>query len=66
MQLVSRYLDVDFEYIGYDKSWEEMQQMLEDGEIDLLTSARKTPEREEKFEFSRPIGVSSAFVGAQR
>lgn len=62
LQLVSRYLDVDFEYVGYENSWEEMQKMLENGEIDLLTSARKTPEREEKFEFSRPIGTSSAIL----
>ena len=35
-----------------------MQQMLEDGEIDMVTSARKTPDREEKFDFSRPIGTN--------
>ena len=35
-----------------------MQKMLEDGEIDLLTSAEKTSEREEKFDFSEPIGIS--------
>lgn len=62
LQLVSRYLDVDFEYVGYEDSWEEMQAMLENGEIDLLTSARKTPEREKKFDFSRPIGSSSAIL----
>ena len=62
LQLISRYLDVDFEYVGYDKSWAEMQTMLENGEIDLLTSARKTPEREEKFDFTRPIGTSSAIL----
>ncbi len=62
LQLISRYLDVDYEYVGYDKSWEQMQEMLENGEIDLLTSARKTPEREEKFDFSRPIGTSSAIL----
>ncbi|WP_455501965.1 transporter substrate-binding domain-containing protein [Gemmiger sp.] len=62
LQLVSRYLDVDFEYVGYEDSWGEMQTMLENGEIDLLTSARKTPEREEKFDFSRPIGSSSAIL----
>ena len=35
-----------------------MQQMLEDGKIDMVTSARKTPDREEKFDFhvqSEPI-----------
>ena len=55
---MARYWDVDYEYVGYDKSWDDMQQMLEDGEIDMVTSARKTPDREEKFDFSRPIGTN--------
>ena len=38
-----------------------MQQMLEDGKIDMVTSARKTPDREEKFDFSRPIGTMAPF-----
>ena len=50
LRLMARYWDVDYEYIGYDKSWSEMQKMLEDGEVDLVTSARKTPEREEIFD----------------
>ena len=62
LQLVARYLNVDFEYVGYDKSWEEMQTMLQNGEIDLLTSARNTPEREEIFDFSRSIGTNSAIL----
>lgn len=62
LQLAARYLDVDFAYVGYEKSWDEMQAMLENGDIDLLTSARKTPEREKKFDFSRPIGNSSAIL----
>ena len=61
-QLVSRYQDLDFEYVGYDKSWSEMQQMLENGEIDLLTSARRTGEREQKFDYSRPIGTNSTIL----
>ncbi len=55
---MARYWDVDYEYVGYDKSWDDMQQMLEDGEIDMVTSARKTPDREETFDFSRPIGTN--------
>ena len=35
---MARYWDVDYEYVGYDKSWDDMQQMLEDGEIDMATS----------------------------
>lgn len=62
LRLTARYLDVEYEYIGYDKSWEEMVDMLETGEIDLLTSAQITPEREEKFAFSKPIGTSSAIL----
>ena len=49
---------------GYDflrlmaRYWD-MQQMLLDGEIDMVTSASKTPDREELFDFSRPIGTSN-------
>jgi signal transduction histidine kinase len=40
-----------------------MQNMLADGQIDLVTSAQKTAEREEKFAFSnRAIGSSSAIL----
>ena len=39
-----------------------MQQMLGDGEIDMVTSARKTPDREEKFDFSRPIGTNQGML----
>ena len=62
LRLMARYIDVDYEYVGYDKSWGEMQDMLENGEIDLLTSARKTPEREAKFDFSRSIGSNECMM----
>ena len=62
LRLMARYWDVDYEYVGYDKSWEEMQQMLIDGEIDMVTSARRTPEREELFDFSRPIGTNNGIL----
>ena len=62
LRLMARYWDVDYEYIGYDKSWEEMQQMLIDDEIDMVTSACRTPEREELFDFSRPIGTNNGIL----
>ena len=37
-----------------------MQQMLRDGQIDMVTSARKTSQREKEFAFSSPIGTSYA------
>ena len=59
LTLLRRYVNVNYEYVGYENTWKEMQTMLENGEIDLVTSARKTPEREEKFAFSLPIGTSN-------
>ncbi len=60
LQQMARYTGWTYDYVGYDKSWGDAQKMLESGEIDLLTSAQKTPEREEKFDFSeQPIGYSS-------
>ncbi|MCI5595222.1 MAG: transporter substrate-binding domain-containing protein [Lachnospiraceae bacterium] len=52
LQKIGRYLPYTYEYVGYDKSWKDMLEMLEKGEIDILTSGGKTPERERKFEYS--------------
>ena len=62
LRLMARYWDVDYEYVGYDKGWSETQQMIEDGKIDMGTSARKTPEREERFDYSRPIGNNECMM----
>lgn len=66
LRLMGRYWDVDYEYVGYENSWEEMQQMLEDGEIDMVSSARKVPEREEKFDFSRAIGNNEGILTVRK
>lgn len=57
LRYMSRYLNVDYQYIGYDKSWAEMLRMLDDGEIDMVAFASKTEDRLEKYDFSRPIGI---------
>ena len=63
LQLLGRYGNVVYEYRGYDKSGRDMLQMLEDGEIDLVTPAAKTPEREACFAFSeKSIGVYSTMI----
>ena len=56
LDLVSQYSHLNFTFTGYDKSWDNMLTMLDNGEIDVVTSARKTSEREEKYAFSLPIG----------
>lgn len=58
LQLVRRYTQLEFVYLGYDKSWAESLAALEAGEIDLLTGALRTPERAQKFEYSFPIGTT--------
>ncbi|MGN0720993.1 MAG: transporter substrate-binding domain-containing protein [Anaerovoracaceae bacterium] len=62
LNLLSRYCNLRFEYTGYDKSWQETLEMRERGEIDLVTSAKRTPEREKKFAFSKPIGSSYTII----
>ncbi|MBD5384314.1 MAG: response regulator [Ruminococcaceae bacterium] len=56
LNLVSEYSRLNFQYTGYDRGWGEMLDMLKNGEIDVVTSARRTPDREEDFAFSLPIG----------
>ncbi len=66
LQLMARYMNWEYEYIGYDRSWGQMLAMLQDGEIDLLTSAQKTPERLADFDFSaRSIGTSATIFSVK-
>ena len=63
LQHMAGYSNWKYKYIGYDKSWAEMLHMLESGEIDMLLSVRKTPEREKKFDFSNvAIGTSCGLL----
>ncbi|MDE6656504.1 MAG: transporter substrate-binding domain-containing protein, partial [Anaeroplasmataceae bacterium] len=65
LNLVSEYSRLNFQYTGYDSSWDDMLPMLEKGEIDVVTSASRTPEREEKFDFSLPIGRRKTVLSIQ-
>ena len=52
-----------YEYIGYDGSYADALDMLRRGEVDIVTSVSKTPEREEEFLFSdQSIGVNSTIL----
>ena len=60
MQGLSKSLQCTFSYVGYDKSASECEEMLRNGELDIYTAARKTPEREQEFAFStHPVITSS-------
>ena len=59
MEKIAACLGWNLQYVGYDKSWAELLAQLENGEIDLLTCATKTPEREQRFDYSdKPLGLS--------
>ena len=62
LNLAAKYSHLNFQYTEYDKSWNDMLIMLENGEIDIVTSGRKTEEWEEKYAFSLPIGRSSTIL----
>jgi signal transduction histidine kinase/ABC-type amino acid transport substrate-binding protein/BarA-like signal transduction histidine kinase len=63
--LTQKYVNLNYEYVGYDKTWEETLQMLQDGEIDIATAAYKTDERMELYDFSMPIGTSSIDINTR-
>jgi len=66
LQKIGRYTDWKYKYVGYNNSWDDMQDMLASGKIDILTSAQKTPDREKKFAFSsRPVGTSATILTVQ-
>ena len=56
LNLVSQYSHLNFKYVEYDRTWGETQELLKNGEIDIATSASKTEDREQIFDFSLPIG----------
>ncbi|MDO4546692.1 MAG: response regulator [Clostridia bacterium] len=66
LQHMSSHANWVYEYVGYDKNWSQMLDMLENGEIDLLSSAQKTEERLERFDFcDEPLGYSATIVTAR-
>lgn len=59
MQGISKYLQCTFSYVGYDKTAGECEEMLHNGEIDIYTAAKRTPEREQEFAFSTHPAITS-------
>ena len=59
MQGVSKYLQCTFSYVGYDKTAQECEEMLRNGDIDIYTAARLTPERQKEFAFSTHPAITS-------
>lgn len=63
LQRLSIHTGWSYEYIGYDGSYSNALEMLKNGELDIVTSVSKTPEREKDFLFSeQDIGVNSTIM----
>ena len=59
LQMLGQHANFDYAYVDDVPQWSEMEQMLLDGRLDLLTCVQKTPENEARFAFStQPIGTS--------
>ena len=57
LEHLSRYNDWNYEFMGYDNTWQESMKMLKTGDIDILCSMIKTAEREKEFLLSEyPMG----------
>ncbi len=60
LQRLAIHAGWSYEYVGYDGSYADSLDMLRSGEVDIVTSVSRTPEREEEFLFSnQSIGVNS-------
>ena len=52
MQSLANYMQCTFSYVGFEKSAKECEEMLRNGDLDIYTAAKRTPEREQEFIFS--------------
>lgn len=63
LQLIARYANVHYTYLGFDKTLGESLELLEKGEIDLISGVKMTPERIDRFDFSsRNVGDTSTIL----
>ena len=63
LQLMARHANLTYEYVDNVRTWGEMEQMLQDGRLDMLTCVQKTPSNERRFAFSStPISISSTML----
>ena len=63
LQRLAIHAGWSYEYVGYDGSYADALEMLRNGEVDIVTSVSRTPERAEEFLFSdQSIGVNSTIL----
>ena len=65
LRKMSRFANLNYEFVGYDKTWDDMLDMLKKGDIDLVSSARMTKENDSLFSFSLPVGKTRALLSVR-
>jgi len=59
---MSRFANLNFEFVGYEDSQEDMLEMLKNGKIDLVSFADDNKKYEEQFAYSMPVGLNSDYI----
>lgn len=63
MQHIALHTNWTYDYVDDVKTWQELEQMLTDGRLDMLTCVQQTPDNIGRFSFSQaPIGTSSTLL----
>lgn len=66
LQILGQHANFKYVYIDDVRKWRDMEQMLLDGRLDLLTCVQKTPVNETRFAYSKkPIGTSYTLITAK-
>ena len=52
LRMIAPYSNLEYEYVGEGKSWTQLQNMMANGEIDLLSMAPVAYGKDERFEYS--------------
>jgi len=63
LQMLARYKPIKYTYHGYNESIVALMRHLENGELDLITGLKPTPDTAERFDFStHRIGMDSTIL----
>lgn len=65
LNLISKHSHLNFHFTGHGNSWDDILKMLKSGEIDVVTLASRTPDKEADFAFSLPVGRKQTVLTAR-
>lgn len=60
-----RYVNHTYSFVDMNENWTVLFDKLYQGEYDMLTGVNKTPERQEKFDFSTPLWSYNTYLACK-